>query len=334
MNVLSLCDGMSCAMLALNRAGIKVDNYYSAEIKPVALYLQKYHYIDGATDYRKMCNRFIQIGDVNKISYKDGKLNFTDGYSNFAEKVDIDLVCFGSPCQSFSRAMREERRIGLEDKVRSGLFLECARILKEVNPKYFLMENVVMRKEDEAVITSMLGVKPVRINSSLVTAQLRDRLYWTNIPGVTIPEDKGIKLQDVISNGYAPVEKARCLTACDSHGFYNGCNWKATSRFHRFWYKCFTTMVFPTEEDFNKVLKITEEIRQGRTSRAEFYDKCDPAPFQKARYLWKGERARLQTVPENYVACLTEKDAADLLGDGWTVDIIAGIFKGMACPER
>lgn len=329
-NVLSLCDGMSCAMLALNRAGIEVDNYFSAEIKPMALKLQRYHYIEGKSKYRQLCKNFIQTGDVNKISYKDGRLFYSNGSCNYTEQVQIDLVCFGSPCQSFSRAMREERRVGLEDKVRSGLFLECARILKEVNPKFFLMENVVMRKEDEEVITSMLGVNPVRINSSLVTAQLRDRLYWTNIPGVTVPKDKGIKLQDVIVDGYAPVEKARCLTACDSHGFYNGCNWKATSRFHRFWYKCFTTMIFPTEEDFKKVLKITEEIRAGRTSRAEYYDNCDPEPFKKARYLWKGERARLQTVPEDYVEPLTELESADMLGDGWTVDIIADIFKGMS----
>ena len=325
MNVLSLCDGMASAMLALDRAGIEVEHYFSAEIKPMALRLQRYHYIDGKSDYKNLCTTFTQIGDVNKISYKDGRLNWENGSSN----EPIDLVCFGSPCQSFSRAMREERRVGLEDKVRSGLFLECARILKEVNPKYFLMENVVMRKEDEAVITDMLGVKPVRINSSLITAQLRDRLYWTNIPGVTVPKDKGIKLQDIIDDGYAPVEKARCLTACDSHGFYNGCNWKATSRFHRFWYKCFTTMIFPTEEDFRRVLEITEKVRKGRTSRAEFYDDCDPEPFSKARYLWKGERARLQTVPEDYVEPLTELESADMLGDGWTVDVIADIFKGM-----
>ena len=286
MNVLSLCDGMASALLALDRAGIEVEHYFSAEIKPMALKLQKHHYIDGKTDYKYLCTTFTQIGDVNKISYKNGTLTWENG----EESVPIDLVCFGSPCQSFSRAMREERRIGLEDKVRSGLFLECARILKEVNPKYFLMENVVMKKEDENVITTMLGVNPVRINSSLVTAQLRDRLYWTNIPGVKIPSDKGIKLQDVIKDGYAPVEKARCLTACDSHGFYNGSNWKATSRFHRFWYKCFTTMIFPTEEDFRRVLEITEKVRNGRLSRAEFYDDCDPEPFKKARYLWKEER--------------------------------------------
>ena len=326
MNVLSLCDGMSCAMLALHKAGIKVDTYYSAEIKPMALKLQQYHYIDGKSKYRQYCKDFIQIGDVNKISYSNGKLYF-DGKN---VPTRIDLVCFGSPCQSFSRAMKEKGRIGLEDKVRSGLFLECARILKEVNPQYFLMENVIMRNEDEDVITRMLGVIPVRINSSLVTAQLRDRLYWTNIPGIEVPEDKGIKLQDILIDGYAPLEKARCLMMCDSHGYYNGCGWTPSRRFHRTFYKSFSTMVFPTKEDYEKAKAYAEKLLGGRRpSRAEYYEGCDESIFAKARYLWKAERARLQTVPEDYVEPLTELESADMLGDGWTVDIIADIFKGM-----
>lgn len=287
MNVLSLCDGMSCAMLALDRAGIEVEHYFSAEIKPMALKLQRYHYIDGKSDYKNLCTTFTQIGDVNKISYKDGRLNWENGSSN----EPIDLVCFGSPCQSFSRAMKEKGRIGMEDKVRSGLFLECARILKEVNPKYFLMENVIMRKEDEDVITSMLGVKPVRINSSLVTAQLRDRLYWTNIPGVTVPEDKGIKLQDILTDGYTPFEKARCLMMCDSHGYYNGCGWTPSRRFHRTFYKAFSTMVFPDKESYEKAKAYAEKLLGGRRpSRAEYYEGCDESVFKPARYLWKGER--------------------------------------------
>lgn len=326
MNVLSLCDGMSCAMLALNRAGIKVDSYFSAEIKSWAMKLQKKHYIDKETKYGALCDRFIQIGDVNKITYQNGKLQWENG----AEEVKIDLVCFGSPCQSFSRAMKEDKRIGLDDKVRSGLFLECERILKEVNPEYFLMENVIMKKEDEDVITSMLGVKPVRINSSLVTAQMRDRLYWTNIPGIRVPEDKGIKLQDILKDGYAPLEKARCLMMCDSHGYYNGCNWTPSRRFHRTFFKAFSTMIFPSEEDYKKAMAYAEELLGGRRpSRAEYYEGCDEEVFAKARYLWKEERARLQTVPEDYVESLTEKESADLLGDGWTVDVIANIFEGM-----
>lgn len=326
MNVLSLCDGMSCAMLALNKAGIKVDNYFSAEIKSWAKNLQKRHYIDKETKYGSYCNRFVQIGDVNKIEYKGNILFWEDG----AEQVKIDLVCFGSPCQSFSRAMREEKRIGLEDKVRSGLFLECARILKEVNPKYFLMENVIMKAEDENVISTMLGVKPVRINSSLITAQLRDRLYWTNIPGVTVPSDKGIKLQDILNDGYAPLEKARCLMMCDSHGYYNGCNWTPSRRFHRTFFKAFSTMIFPSKEDYENAMAYAESLLGGRRpSRAEYYEGCDETLFAKARYLWKEERCRLQTVPEDYVESLSEQESADLLGDGWTVDVIADIFKGM-----
>lgn len=326
MNVLSLCDGMASALLALDRAGIEVEHYFSAEIKPMALKLQKHHYIDGKTEYKNLCTTFTQIGDVNKISYKDGWLSWENG----EEVVQIDLVCFGSPCQSFSRAMREERRVGLEDKVRSGLFLECARILKEVNPKYFLMENVVMRKEDEDVITSMLGAKPVRINSSLVTAQLRDRLYWTNIPGVTVPKDRGIKLQDILVEGYAPFEKARCLMMCDSHGYYNGCGWTPSRRFHRTFYKSFSTMVFPDKASYDEAKAYAEKLLGGRRpSRAEYYEGCDEEVFKPARYLWKQERARLQTVPEDYIAPCTEMESADMLGDGWTVDVIADIFKGM-----
>ena len=286
MNVLSLCDGMSGAMLALDRAGIKVENYFSAEIKPMALRLQKHHYIDKETKYGSLCSKFYQIGDVNKINYKDGTLTWEKG----TEKVKIDLVCFGSPCQSFSRAMKEKGRIGLEDKVRSGLFLECARILKEVNPKYFLMENVIMRKEDEEVITNMLSVEPVRINSSLVTAQLRDRLYWTNIPGVIIPEDKGIRLQDILTDGYAPFEKARCLMTCDSHGYYNGCGWTPSRRFHRTFYKAFSTMIFPSKEAYEKAKAYAEELLGGRRpSRAEYYEGCNEEVFKPARYLWKRE---------------------------------------------
>ena len=111
MNVLSLCDGMSCALLALHNAGIEVENYFSAEIKDHAIKLQKHHFVEKKTDYGTYCKYFWQIGDVNKISYKNGMLHFTalTGTESVKE-VKIDLVCFGSPCQSFSRAMREERR--------------------------------------------------------------------------------------------------------------------------------------------------------------------------------------------------------------------------------
>ena len=140
MKVLSLCDGMSCCHIALDKVGITVQDYYAAEIKEVGIKVTKYNYPDT-----------IHIGDVNKISYKDGVLHTENGDYNVGH---IDLVAFGSPCQSFSQAMKTHMRIGLEDKERSGLFLECYRILKEVNPTYFLMENVAgMKQEDKEFIS-------------------------------------------------------------------------------------------------------------------------------------------------------------------------------------
>lgn len=325
-NVLSLCDGMSCGHLALDKVGIKVNKYFAAEIKEVAINLVKEKYPET-----------IHVGDVNRISYKDGVLYTENGeYS-----IKFDLVIFGSPCQSFSRAMIKERKIGLEDRVRSGLFLECYRILKEVNPKYFLMENVIMTPENEEVVSSLLGIRPIRINSSLVSGQLRDRLYWTNIGAkpfgllknlrcsIPLPKDKNINVNDIIDEGYVPFDKARCLMKNDSHGYYNGCNWTPIARFHRAIYKNFGTMVFPSKETYETCKKITDGILKGRDSRAEFFEGYQGHEFDCLRYLTKEERARLQTVPEEYVSSLSEKDAADLLGDGWTIDVIAHIFSYM-----
>lgn len=314
MNVLSLCDGMSCGQIAFEKLGIKVDTYYASEIKDIAIKATKHNFPNT-----------IHIGDVTKINYKDGVL-----HTEFGEyKTNIDIVIFGSPCQSFSRAMKQNRKVGLEDMQRSGLFFECHRVLKEVNPKYFLMENVVMKTEDEQIISEMMGIKPIRINSSLVSAQLRDRYYWTNIPNITIPQDKNLKLQNILIDGYVPDEKAKCLCKNDSHGYYNGCNWTPIKRFHRYYYKKFSSMIFPSKEYFENCFKITQTILRGRKSTAKIYDDYIGNAFDKARYLWKEERARLQTVPEKYVECMTEQEAANLLGDGWTVDVIAHIFKGL-----
>lgn len=202
LNVLSLCDGMSCGHIAFERAGIKVDKYFASEIKNIGIKVTQYNYPDT-----------IQIGDVNKVSYSDGVLHTEKGEF----KTEIDIVIFGSPCQTFSIAMKKELRTGLLNKEKSGLFLQCYRILKEIQPKYFFMENVARMKENDiAFITESLGVNPVRINSKLVSAQLRDRLYWTNIPNVTIPKDKGIKLQSILTSGFTDREKARALLVSDS----------------------------------------------------------------------------------------------------------------------
>ena len=162
-----------------------------------------------------------------------------------------------------------------------------------------------------------------------MSGELRDRYYWTNIPNVTIPQDKGIKLQDILNNGYVPHDKSKCLRMCDSHGFYNGCNWTPIKRFYRYYFKSFGDMIFPCKEYFENCLNISKSILNGNKPSAKIFDNYIGSDFDQARYLWKEERARLQTVPEKYVECMTEKEASDLLGDGWTVDVIAHIFNGL-----
>lgn len=282
MKVLSLCDGMSCGHIALDRVGIKVEQYFAAEIKDIAIKVTKENYPNT-----------IHIGDVNKISFKDGVLYTEKGQFNVGH---IDLVMFGSPCQTFSIAMKTDKRVGLANKEKSGLFIECYRILQEVKPTYFLMENVArMKPEDKRFITDLMGVKPVRINSQLVSTQLRDRLYWTNIPNITMPEDKGIKLQDILTSGYTDRTKARALLVSDSRPL------KTKERMiHRYRSTGFTTLIWEKQWDDNSV-----------------------------RYMNQTELEKCQTVPEGYTKCLTRNEAANVLGDGWTVDVIAHIFKGL-----
>lgn len=310
--VLSLCDGISCGRMALEKVGIKVKKYYASEIKEIAIRTTKENFPDT-----------IHIGDVNNVQYKDGIL-FTD-FGKFEET--FDLVMFGSPCQSFSRAMKTERRIGLEDEIRSGLFLECNRVLHEVNPRYFLMENVVMKKDDEQIITDSLEVSPIRINSKQLTAQMRDRLYWTNIPfSLNDLPVRNETVNDILVEGYYPYDKSHCLMRNDSHGYYNGCNWISCKRFYRWFYKAFSTVIFPSKEKFEECKKEYERIVGNQKPKTELFDNYKGNVFDCVRYLWKEERARLQTVPEKYIKNLSEKEAADLLGDGWTVDVIAHIF--------
>jgi DNA-cytosine methyltransferase len=198
MNVLSLFDGMSCGQIALDQLGIKVENYYAAEIDKYAIQIAKKNYPNT-----------IHLGDVTSIYVKDKRLNLPQ----------IDLLLGGSPCQGFSFAGKQ---LNFDDP-RSALFFEYVRLLKECNPKYFLLENVRMKKEYQDVITEHLGVDPIMINSALVSAQNRVRLYWTNIPNITQPEDKGIVLKDVLeetpdnfvkmSNTFTARQKGnRCLT--------------------------------------------------------------------------------------------------------------------------
>lgn len=274
MRVLSLFDGISCGQIALERAGIKVDKYYASEIKPIAIQCTQENYPNT-----------IQLGDVTKLDL---------------DKLDkIDLLIGGSPCQNLSMAMKTAERKGLKGE-KSKLFWEYVRVLKYIQPKYFLLENVASaKKEDIDVISQVLGVEPIRINSRLVSAQLRDRLYWTNIPNITLPKDKQIKLQDILTSGYTDREKARCLLVSDSRPLQD-----KSKMLRRYRDTGFTTIVWENKEDDNSI-----------------------------RYLNQVELERLQTLPEGYTKMLTRNQAANVIGDGWTVDVIANIFKGLKSEE-
>lgn len=269
MKVLSLFDGISCGQIALKKVGIEVEKYYASEIKEIAIKVTQNNFPNT-----------IQLGDVCKLD-----LDKLEG---------VDLLIGGSPCQNLSIA--QANRTGLKGD-KSKLFWEYVRVLKYIQPKYFLLENVARApKDDIDYISMVLGVKPIRINSSLVSAQLRDRLYWTNIPGVTQPSDKNIKLQDILTSGYTDREKARCLLVSDSRPLQD-----KKRMLRRYYETGFTTLVFENLEDKEN----------------------------SCRYFNQTELERLQTLPEGYTKELNRNQAANVIGDGWTVDVIAHIFKGL-----
>lgn len=182
-NVLSLFDGISVAQLALKELNVPV-NYFSSEIDKNCIKLTQYHFPDT-----------IQLGDVRNINGND--------------LPDIQVLIFGSPCQSLSSLKRARTGLDSED---SGLFYEALRILREVKPKYFLMENVAsMPKKDRNIISNLLEVQPVEINSNTVSCSNRSRLYWTNIPNVVAPKDTNILLEHIIEDGFFDRTKSNAI---------------------------------------------------------------------------------------------------------------------------
>lgn len=324
MNVLSLFDGMSCGRIALDRAGISVDNYFASEIDKYATKVSEYNYPD-----------IVRLGDVSTVKYKDGWLVSENGGWNVGK---IDLVLAGSPCQGFSFAGKQ---LAFDDE-RSKLYFEFERILKEIqleNPDVkFILENVRMKQEHKDVISERLDVQPIAINSNLVSAQNRYRLYWTNINDVNQPTDLNIMLEDILEqevdekyyiktgrlnwlktfgeikekDGYVAFNpyKAKCLTARGEpswnctyilqwpHGSNNG-GIRALDG------KCpaLTTSSWPT----NNLL-----LEKG------FVRKLTPI-----------ECERLQTVPDSYTSCVSDTQRYKMLGNGWTVNVIAHILKGL-----
>lgn len=296
-SVLSLFDGMSCGQIALNRAGIEYDNYFASEIDKHAIKVTQTNYPNT-----------IQLGDVRGIK---------------AENLPkIDLLIGGSPCQGFSFSGKQ---LNFDDP-RSKLFFEFVRLVKDLKPKYWLLENVVMKKEFGQIISKHLGVQPIKINSSLVSAQNRERLYWANFE-ILQPTDKGINLIDILETDdliNPSAIRGRRLN-------------KATILGRRLNER-------GVRDDYNKDVPITQclEVRATNTNKSNCLTTVEKdnvlttmpigrhkdafknkLPF---RYYTLKEYCRLQTVPENYFNVVSESQAKKMLGNGWTVDVIAHIF--------
>jgi len=298
LNVLSVFDGISCGRVALERAGISVDNYYASEIDKYAMKVTQNNYPNT-----------IQLGDVTKLEGKS--------------LPQIDLLIGGSPCQGFSFAGKQ---LNFNDP-RSKLFFEFVRLLKETKPKYFILENVKMKKEYQDVISKELGVKPIEINSSLVSAQNRVRLYWTNITDIKQPEDKGILLSDIIEEGIVDVDKSYCIDA----NYWKGGNLKSYFEKHRrqlvFNEKSQTILATLYKENAKSMVK---RNKKGLLVKSEIinwgqYSK-DNLNYRKLTPL---ECERLQTLPDNYTDVISNTQRYKCLGNGWTVDVIAHILSYM-----
>lgn len=330
MKVLSLFDGISCGKVALERAGIQIEEYVAFEIDKYAIEISKKNHPD-----------IIQRGDVTK--------------ADFSEFEGFDIVIGGSPCQGFSFAGKQ---LNFEDP-RSKLFFEFVRAVEQVKPKYFLLENVKMKKEFENIISEYLGVEPIEINSGLVSAQSRKRLYWTNIPGVTLPEDKGIMLKDVVHENeeqkpeglgkyIVPFDKSlqildkevqkgkigyfrkdsqanrvysihgKAVTLCGEAG-------GGAAKMGQYLFGCLTPDRIEKRQngqrfnEGNKFYTLTAQDRHGVLIDG-YIRKLTPV-----------ECERLQTLPDNYTDApgVTDAQRYKCLGNGWTVDVIAHILKGL-----
>ena len=307
MNVLSLFDGMSCGQIALERAGIKVDNYYASEIDKYAIQITQKNYPDT-----------IQLGDVTK--WREWDL------------PEIDLILAGSPCQGFSFAGKQ---LAFDDP-RSKLFFDFVDIKNHYKPDNFLLENVKMKQEYQDVITEAVGFSPDRLNSSLLSAQNRVRDYWSNIT-IPLPCDRNVHLRDVLeckTSDYIKIskkgaykrrqDKASCLTG----GAHSGGNHSDMDLIGRP-----IELGHATDIEGHDFLKrIYAEWGKSPTLTAV----CGGHQHRKVaiddyeyRRLTPIECERLQTVPDNYTEGVSNTQRYKMLGNGWTVDVIAHILKGL-----
>lgn len=335
LTVLSLFDGMSCGQIALERAGIAVGSYYAAEIDKHAIKVAQANYPET-----------IQLGDVTEI------------------KVDtlpkIDLLIGGSPCQGFSFAGKQ---LNFGDP-RSRLFFEFVEAKNRLKPRYFLLENVKMKQEYQDIISEQLGVEPIEINSSLVSAQNRRRLYWTNIPGVKQPEDKGIVLKDITEDGLQSLGlaqrgsydgqgkviqkyelngkgKSNAITTVpkdtllfipvDKHSSKSGliCLGGVMKPLHKLWLDNGKLL----QRNFSQGNRVYSDAGKSATLNANNGGVGGKTGLYEIegiiRRLTRRECERLQTVTDGYTRLVSDTQAIKALGNGWTVDVIAHILRSI-----
>jgi DNA-cytosine methyltransferase len=336
MNVLSLFDGMSCGQIALNKSCISYNNYFASEIDKYSIKVTQHNYPNT-----------IQLGDITKIKSID--------------LPNIDLLMGGSPCQGFSFAGKQ---LNFEDE-RSKLFFEFVRLLKECKPKYFLFENVLMKKEYEEVITKYIGVNPIMINSSLVSAQNRKRLYWTNISDIKQPEDKLITWKDIKYNDtdtikYRYTEKS--IKFLNEYLKYNKINLEIKIIFEPSKLKKYGLIEIISDNQYLASMrgrylinKKRQDYKQKITGLTKQYIEFRPdektntlttvqkdnviVPFKLSkgipveeffyRFLTPLECERLQTVPDNYTSIVSNNQRYKMLGNGWTINVISHILNGI-----
>ncbi len=359
MNVLSLFDGMSCGRIALDRLGIKVDNYYASEIDKYAIEVSKANYPE-----------IIQVGDITKL--------------DLSTLPKIDLIMGGSPCQGFSFAGKQ---LAFDDP-RSMLFFEFVRCIDTLKPKYFLLENVRMKKEYLDIISEYMGVEPIFINSSLVSAQSRQRYYWTNIPGIEMPKERGVVLGDILEENpnenptkdtarnrrhYKNLDqKSLCMTASMYKGAGNNGMTLVPQHIgtaidvngHDILKRVYSpegkSPTVNTCQGGNREPKVVcgryvgrykvDGVRQdhkgsiaGKSKQMLELRRDDKtnniSTVQKDNVLVKDdvywrkltplECERLQTVPDNYTNHVSNTQRYKMLGNGWTIEVIAHILKNM-----
>ena len=323
MNVLSLFNGMNTGRQALENVGIKVDKYYSSEIKPYAIELTQHHFPDT-----------IQVGDVTK--WKEWDIDWKS----------IDLVLSGSPCQDLSAA---GKRAGINGK-KSSLFFTFVEILehiKSLNPNVlFLQENVgSASKLDVGIMSRALGVYPVRINSSLLTAQLRDRYYWSNIKtkedgmfgdivtDIPQPKDRKIMFKDIITSGRVERVKSYALLEHVENSFGHKDRFSEKAQKYIKGREKFGVNLVYVDTDKHTCLNTLSGAMEN--SKQEYLLHRNETigmitlikENEKVRTVNKIEMCRLQGFPDNYCDILSTKKAGSFLGDGWTLPIIEHIFK-------